>query len=101
MSDFWHDTDPVTGFTHAELNGRRIDYSRSDFEKWFTGLNEDFPMDQLSMLHGKYFYTITEELYKLYVENNALREAIKTGLSVFRQTGDISAIEALLDKGEL
>ena len=48
-----------------------------EFEKWFCGLNADFPMDQLSRIHGRYFYTTTHTLYELYVENKRLREAGK------------------------
>ena len=47
-----------------------------EFEKWFCGLNADFPMDQLSRIHGRYFYTMTQTLYELYVENKKLRDAL-------------------------
>ena len=59
-----------------------------EFEKWFCGLNADFPMDQLSRLNDRYFYTTTQALYELHVESERLREVI-TPRVVVQKMADI------------
>ncbi len=66
--------------------------TRAEFEKWFLALNRDFGREELSQSPGgeRYFYTTTNELFKLWQENAALNAECVNAKNYMVKCGEAS-----------
>ena len=73
MNDFWHDTDPVTGFTHSELNGTRIEDLPPSKDRRIKELEAENEKYRLGMQEN---CKLRKEIAELESERDKLREAL-------------------------